>query len=46
MRVRCTVYVSCLFWLYFQAVIDKVNLSSGAAECFYLFETVEHNFGK
>ncbi|KAH3837578.1 hypothetical protein DPMN_110973 [Dreissena polymorpha] len=28
----------------YNAVVEKVNLSAGAAECFYLFETVEHNF--
>ncbi|XP_060567273.1 sorting nexin-27-like [Ruditapes philippinarum] len=28
----------------YNAVVDKVNLSDGAAECFYLFETVEYNF--
>ncbi|WAR00625.1 SNX27-like protein [Mya arenaria] len=28
----------------YKAVVNKVNLSSGAAECFYLFETVEYNF--
>ena len=35
-----------LFFCVFQAVIEKLNLSDGAAECFYLFETVEYNFGK
>ena len=29
-----------------QAVVDKLHLSDGASECFYLFETVEYNFGK
>jgi len=28
----------------YNAVIEKLNLSDGAAECFYLFETVEYNF--
>ena len=30
----------------FQAVVEKLHLSDGASECFYLFETVEYNFGK
>lgn len=33
-------------YLYFQAVVVKLNMSDKAACCFYLFETVEYNFGK
>ena len=33
-------------YLHFQAVVEKLQLSDGASECFYLFETVEYNFGK
>lgn len=29
-----------------KAVVSRLNLSEAAAHCFYLFETVEYNFGK
>lgn len=29
----------------YQAVVDRINISSNAAKYFYLFEIVEYNFG-
>ena len=29
-----------------QVVVSRLGLSEAAAHCFYLFETVEYNFGK
>jgi hypothetical protein len=34
------------FVVYLQAVVSRLHLSETAAHCFYLFETVEYNFGK
>lgn len=40
------VFTSMIFFSSSKAVVSRLNLSEAAAHCFYLFETVEYNFGK